>query len=479
MFVERLRQHLALADCNVYVDKHEILPGEEWRDRLSKLIERSDTVVCCISAQYVASEMCRWEVKKSAALKKRLLPVIIGTVPVDTIPSELGELNFIFLEDVEAFEAGVAQIVDAIGTDIDWIRLHTTWTERVARWEARNRDRDTLSQGAELAELLRFLAKSEQEKLTPELLAYAQASEAEERRRARVRRRLGIAIGLLAMLGSVAVLGWWQQDWLWRNLYWQITMQPNDSFGKSADDKLRVSGLQFADCMNGCPALVVVKPGRYERGSTEPRFPREKPVKSVNIGYWLAVGKTEVTFEQWGHCVASGRCDLLSDKGWGRGLQPVIGVSWRQAQAYVKWLSETSGHRYRLPTEAEWEYFARGGSTEHFSFGKRAQDLGSNAWFAGNANGRPHEVGAKPINNFGLHDVHGNVAEWTADCASDTYNSAPVDGSANTRGNCTSRVFRGGSWDHWPRMSRAATRDWLTDADRKDYIGFRVVREIE
>ena len=186
----------------------------------------------------------------------------------------------------------------------------------------------------------------------------------------------------------------------------------------------------------------------------------EKPVHSVTIPAFK-LGKYEVTFAQWDACVADGGCfgDPPSDWGWGRGNRPVIMVTWKQVQSFIKWLNGKTGGNYRLPTEAEWEYAARAGTTTKYSWG---DDIGSNR---ANCDGcgsrwdddRTAPVGSFPANAWGLYDMHGNVAEWVQDRMVRNYRGAPTDGSAWIGD--SGDVIRGGAWNDVPRDLRSAARD--------------------
>ena len=190
----------------------------------------------------------------------------------------------------------------------------------------------------------------------------------------------------------------------------------------------------------------------------------------------LAVGKYEVTFEEWDACVAANGCaQRPSDDGWGRGRQPVINVSWQDAQQYVAWLSRRTGQRYRLLTEAEWEYAARAGTVTAYSFGTSISPSLAN--YAESGLRQTQIVGRYPANGFGLHDVHGNVWEWVQDCYAATYYGAPSDAAeAVTGGDCSSRVLRGGSWGGPPQLLRSAHRNWSLPYFRFNLFGFRVAR---
>ena len=155
--------------------------------------------------------------------------------------------------------------------------------------------------------------------------------------------------------------------------------------------------------------------------------------------------------------------------------RPVESINWSEAKKFCQKLSERSGYKVRLPTEAEWEYAARGGTTTEYSFGDDQSQLGEYAWFSGNAGSQTHPVGQKKPNPFGLYDMHGNVWEWVEDHWHDNYEGAPTDGSAwLTGGNSALRVLRGGSWGNL-NLSRSAIRNDVHPDNRYNDIGFRVV----
>jgi formylglycine-generating enzyme required for sulfatase activity len=212
-----------------------------------------------------------------------------------------------------------------------------------------------------------------------------------------------------------------------------------------------------------------------EEGQTLDEGPRRK----VAIGKLFAVGKFEVTFAEWDACVAAGGCKHKpDDQGWGRGKRPVIQVSWHDiTKEYLPWLSRKTGKAYRLPTEAEWEYAARAGTTTPFSTGKtitteQANFDGNfiyNGSAKGTARGKTINVGSFPANAFGLHDMHGNVWEWVQDCHASAY------GTAVTSADC----LRGGSWADGPQHLRSASRVRGTLDFRGALIyGFRLARTL-
>ena len=266
------------------------------------------------------------------------------------------------------------------------------------------------------------------------------------------------------------------------------------------EEALLEPGRVFRDCPE-CPEMVVIPAGSFMMGSPRDELGRNKyegPRHRVTLPKPFAVGKYEVTFAEWDACVADGDCGghRPGDHGWGRGRRPVINVGWHAAQAYVNWLSKKTGKRYRLPSEAEWEYAARGGTRASRYWGDDAFGFAQCA-YANGADGtlkarnskigevapcrdgfvQTAPVGSFSANPFGLHDVLGNVMEWVEDCWNERYVGAPADGSARRSGDCSRRVVRGGSWVLKPWHLRSAFRFWSA-AGRNTTIGFRVARTL-
>jgi formylglycine-generating enzyme required for sulfatase activity len=245
----------------------------------------------------------------------------------------------------------------------------------------------------------------------------------------------------------------------------------------------RAPGTRFRDCAE-CPEMVVIPAGTFTMGSPSSeagRYGDEGPQQTIRIPRSIAVGRFEVTFAEWDACVAGGGCGghRPNDQGWGRGNRPAINVSWQDAQAYVSWLNQrVPGAGYRLLTEAEWEYAARAGTTTAYPWGSSIGRGNANCDGCGSQwdNRQTGPVGSFAANAFGLHDMHGNVREWTQDCSRGDLNGQPSDGSAFTSGSCGNRVLRGGSWDLTPSNLRSAGRFWGSPGLRFYYIGFRVAR---
>ena len=209
--------------------------------------------------------------------------------------------------------------------------------------------------------------------------------------------------------------------------------------------------------------------------------PYAKPEHAMTSRRPFAIGRREVTFAEWDQCADAGACKHRpDDHGWGRGDRPVINVSWDDSKLFVGWLSQKSGQKYRLPTEAEWEYAARAGTKTPFWWGK---DVGSGRAQCDTC-GSPTSkqivaTGSFRPNGFGLYDTAGNAAEWVEDCWNDSYRLAPKEAVAWTSGDCRLRVLRGGNFLSKATEVRSASR-FRYDVDVRYYAnGFRVVRDLQ
>jgi formylglycine-generating enzyme required for sulfatase activity len=250
-----------------------------------------------------------------------------------------------------------------------------------------------------------------------------------------------------------------------------------------AAENASTPGRVFKDCAR-CPQMAVIPGGSFLMGSpasAKARYENEGPQHRVAVSRF-AIGKYEVTFAEWDVCVAAGGCrHRPDDRGWGRGRRPVIYVSWRDARQYVAWLSRRTGKRYRLPSEAEWEYAARAGTRTVYSWGN-AIGLGkANCRGCGSRRGekKTAPVGSFRPNRFGLYDLHGNASEWVEDCRHKSYVGAPADGRPwTTGGDCRFRILRGGSWASAPRDLRSALRSWGVFDGRLMFFGFRVAKTL-
>ena len=334
---------------------------------------------------------------------------------------------------------------------------------------------------------------------TPESIEAALGLDRDERRR--IQQGLaslgfdpGPADGLLGQRTRQALETWqfWQEMAATGYLDAEAAKLLLAAGGEAARRRAAMSpGQAFSDCPS-CPEMVVVPAGSFMMGSPsfeEGRYDNEGPRHRVTIPAPFAVGKYEVTFTEWDACVAAGGCNgyRADDKGWGRGRRPAINVSWNDAKAYVAWLSRKTGERYRLVSEAEWEYAARAGTTSPFHFGStvstgQANYDGNFTYGSGRKGvrrGKTAPAGSFPANGFGLHDVHGNVWEWVEDCWHTSYAGAPTDASAWVSGSdCDWRVLRGGSWIDAPRILRSANRSGNSSGIRNYKFGFRIARAL-
>ena len=240
-----------------------------------------------------------------------------------------------------------------------------------------------------------------------------------------------------------------------------------------------VAGDIFRDCPD-CPEMIVAPAGLFTMGSNGKRK-AERPAHSVKVLAPFAVGRYEITFDQWNACLKDGVCNHKpDDHNWGESNRPVINVTWYQVQTYLLWLSRKTGHFYRLPSEAEWEYVNRSGTTTDFWWGNKPGINNANCkdckspWSAKSS----APVGSFRPNPFGLFDTVGNVFEWVSDCWNPNHEGAQNSTAPRTTGNCDFRVIRGGSFYYFNTVSRASYRAKNPPEVKSYWLGFRVIREL-
>ncbi len=234
------------------------------------------------------------------------------------------------------------------------------------------------------------------------------------------------------------------------------------------------SGETFRDCPK-CPEMVKIPAGSFQMGAKD-GDPTERPVHRVRIGAPFAIGRFEVTVAQWAACFSDGACTFEPRATADPDRTAIRNVSWDDAMRYTAWLSQKTGRQYRLPSEAEWEYAARAGSSGLYWWGNKPAADKVNCKNCGGPWSRkaPAPIGSQAPNPFGLHDMNGGVAEWTADCWENSYAGAPNDGSARGGSRCAQRVLRGGSWRNEAVYLRSASRLFY-DADVRYLVnGLRV-----
>ena len=253
-------------------------------------------------------------------------------------------------------------------------------------------------------------------------------------------------------------------------------------------------GTVLRDCAD-TPQLVVIPGGGFRMGDVLGNgYDYERPVHTVRIEGFL-IGRYEVTVAEWMACVQAGACPGAGAAQDPTPSHPIAMVSWDEAQQYVAWLTRRSGRAYRLPSEAEWEYAARAGSDNQYTWGNTETSICLHAnvldisghqanpgwtWWIGCDDGYPRAapVGSFPPNDWGVYDMIGNVWEWVADCWHGNYDGAPGNGAPWVEDACPKHVNRGGGWGNHPRTTRISTRDGDIHSAHSDGLGFRVARSI-
>lgn len=306
-------------------------------------------------------------------------------------------------------------------------------------------------------------------------------------------RRLAALVSVLALsIVAVAAIitGWMLQDQL--NTYWRwITVERPYMTAQvlphvlSADAEQALKpGQSFKECASDCPDMIVVPAGQFTMGSavTEPGHDwSEGPLHTVTIGRRFAVSKYEVTFADWDACAKYGNCRDLGMEA-DQAHYPVYSITWSEAQDYAAWFSRMTGKKYRLLTEAEYEYAARSGTESAYPWGNLVGKANADCNGCGTQwdNKEPAPVGSFAANGFGLYDMSGNVWQWTSDCWHANYEGAPTEDSAwIAGGDCKVRVARGGSFVSYPEFVRCAARWGFPVSTHRDSIGFRLARTLE
>jgi formylglycine-generating enzyme required for sulfatase activity len=358
-----------------------------------------------------------------------------------------------------------------------------TWQEMPAK--SRN---EALLMGAALTKAKSWHTRRAEDlpALDREFIALSIAREKKAQARARNIR----ALVYVLLVGIIAGLAAWEfQPFIVKQWSWYTVSLPYKKahFSNYALPLAKEHGLKpgepIHECDENCPQMIVLPARTFQMGSPDTdtdAAASEKHLHAVTIAKMFAVSKTEVTFSEWNSCIAGGGCIHYQHKFNEKsppGNLPAVWVSWDDAQDYVQWLSEMTGHTYRLLTEAEYEYAARAGTTTRYPWG---DDIGKNnadctgcrsQWDDNEA-----PVGQFAENNFGLQDMVGNVWEWVEH---PNYDGAPADGSAFK--DCDDpriRVARGGAFDNDPKLLRSATRLRVTTGGLDLDVGFRVARKL-
>ncbi len=261
-----------------------------------------------------------------------------------------------------------------------------------------------------------------------------------------------------------------------------------------------VSGedIEFSDC-ELCPVMVTIPKGDFDMRVAPwgPGHPHDEGYfYPVTFSYVFAIGKYEVTVAQWYSCVIDGGCSQIEMNKSLQAELPIFNVTWSEASRFAKWLSKKTGFRYRLPSNSEWEYAARAGLGMNRFFGISAAELCKIANIYDQSGDQEYQSGGDFIpcsdgfhefapvgqfepNKFGVHDMMGNVSEWTDDCASPDWRGAPQDGRSWVAGDCSLRGFRGGSWLNNEPYYLFESDRFRFLGSRADDLGFRLVREMD
>jgi formylglycine-generating enzyme required for sulfatase activity len=482
-FADRLEAALKARGFEPLIDRSDIFAFEDWWARIRELIGKADTVVFVLSPDAVTSDVAVQEVDYAASLNKRLAPIVYRPVDDSAVPQALRRLNFIFFDDPDRFDASADHLAAALRTDIGWIRRHTDFGEQARRWAAAGRPgpRGLLLRSPLLEEAERWIASRPPDAPAPspdtvEFIALSRRAAIGRRRRAQI-----FAV-VLAVIVAAAATAWWHEQQLNENLFWFFNVR-GQPLTADRDHALQPKDV-FRDC-SGCPEMVVIPAGTFTMGGDDPGTVvvlGNTPRHSVTITEPLAVSRYALTFEEWDACADHGDCDRhIDDNRWGRRRRPAINVSWEDAQRYIAWLSRMTGKPYRLLTEAEWEYAARGGTTTEFYWGDAGEHEGhANCDDCGSSwdDKQTAPVGSFAPNPFGLYDMAGNVYQWVQDCEAEDYVAAPEDGSAIDERDCDVRIMRGGAWDKSIFLLGPDIRASGNKGARSTDVGFRIARAL-
>ncbi len=520
----------------IFQDRNDIEFGQNWSMCLDEALEQARFLIPILTPSYFMSVHCRDEAEKFMTLEaeSRRHDLILP----------------IYLIEAEVLEHPMMRAADSLATHLHK-RQRSDWRDPEMQWQTNPKIKQKIINLArQIDRAMKRTASTAQQSHS---IASARPGEGLDARKAApavepaepspsseppysesdafatpVPRRTGFISGLVSGMAIVIVasLGTW---------YWALnpTVEDHPSAESSlatgeepialatidqlknrlafAEQELAASaklarepGAAFRDCLD-CPKMVIVPAGNFIMGSNAGMGePDELPAHPVSIDRDFAIGAYEVTFAEWDACVADGGCEHQpSDEGWGQGDSkiranlPVININWYDAQEYVAWLSKRTGQRYRLPSEAEWEYVARGGAETRYYWGdeaigcqyangadmtyKRVSEVSSQAVMKcddGFAYTAP--VGSFEPNGFGIYDTAGNVSEWVEDHKSDDYQKVPNDGSVHLDPgkHYNHRAIRGGDWSKRPDSLRSANRLQSERMSRESVNGFRVVRDL-
>ena len=442
-FVLKLAEELRSIGTNLWLDQLDIPGGTRWDDAVEEALHASPCLLVVLSPASVTSDNVKDETSFGLENRKTIVPVLYKDC---AIPFRLKRLQYIDFR--VGYDDGFKRLVQALKPVDQLPRPPSIKPITETRQPSESEGGESQSGSTS--------ASRRKEQVTRKPLPFASLGP-----------RFMYGMGLVLIIFSVVM--WWS----WPKP--QNVTQPVLSAGKVFRDRLK-NGQEG-------PEMVVIPAGTFEMGDVQ-GAKDELPVRMVKIQKPFAIGQYEVTFDDYDQFATAAKDKLPDDRGWGRGRRPVINVSWYDAVEYAKWLSEQTGKRYRLPTEAEWEYAARGGKATAYWWGNNFDKGMANCNGCGSRwdNEQTAPVGSFKPNPFGTYDMAGNVNEWVEDCVHTNYNGAPTNGSAWKEaggGDCGQRVVRGGSWNSTPVSLRASYRD-RGNADGRGYnVGFRLAQDID
>ena len=459
-----LLQHLkgtliASKDLQVWQDDN-LLPGEDWQKSIKKNLAKSELVLVLVSADalssdFINTEELRLALEQRAAGRSTVVPIILRHCKWNLHPILRG------LQGLPKDMKPVKSYADA----------DEAWTE--------------VLEGIERI-LLEIRKKTEPGEVKPSTLAPPPVADPAEEAAWKMALNLDMEAAYRHFLESFPV----------GSRASEARKRITALMAKAITPKLEIPEPQalIRDCPD-CPEMVFVKGGTFMMGS-EDGEQDEKPVHEVILSDFY-IGKYPVTFEEYDLFCEVTKRKKPEDQGWGRGRRPVINVNWDNADDYCDWLSEKTGKNYRLPTEAEWEFAARGGIKSKGRKFSGSNDLDEVGWFWENSgdkrllgvwnndivtenNCKTHHVGGKAANELGLHDMSGNVWEWCRDWYGEKYYTECKSKGLieNPQGPKTSKsvVLHGGSWNLDHTYSRVARRHGFPRDMRDEDIGFRLAR---
>jgi formylglycine-generating enzyme required for sulfatase activity len=432
--VEAVYSRLRALDFRPWMDKIDLLPGQQWQQEIPRALRASDFIMIFFSQHSVSKRgYVQREFKLALDALQEMPEGMIHAIPVRlddcVIPEQFDFLHWCNLYEEDGFE----RLVNAIRTGL---AQRQQSTPKVSSKKPANQ-RETKG-----------------------------PSEVEEVRPFRRRRRILLASSVVSLLLLSAIV-------YWSPVRYIFLRRPTTLTNSTGMEFVLIPAGEFLMGISPEEIDSLVSSGDDTRQELKIEMPRHL----VRISQAFYLGKHEVTQRQW-QAVMGENPSGFKYRDWGDLNLPVEMVSWEDVQAFIDKLNKKEGAgKYRLPTEAEWEYAARAGSTTRYWWGDEVGRNRANCASCGSRwdDKQPAPVGSFPPNAFGLHDMAGNVEEWVQDCYHPNYEGAPADGGT-WGGDCSLRMKRGGAWRFRPSDARLANRTMISPRSRYDTLGFRLLR---